>query len=152
MPSRFVLAVAAVLALAPLAPTAVVVVANFTAADVTFTVAAPAESRPVTVAGPADLTFPTIAEAKTVRVEPYNAYVLVPDPQAGRLLQGLELPGQPPERDARPEADPAPRDPVKVRVTLLVDDAEPRTDALWQATVRKRFDEAAAVIEAHSTV
>src|SRR5437763_1378172 len=86
MPSRFVLAVAAVLALAPPAPAAVVVVANFTAADVTFTVAepggrpravklAPGEARPVTVAGPADLTFPTIAEAKTVRVEPYHAYV-----------------------------------------------------------------------------
>jgi hypothetical protein len=163
MPSRFALAVAAVLAVAPPCPAAVVVVANFTAADVSFTVAepggktravklAPGEARPFAVAGPADLTFPTTADTRTLRVEPYNAYVFTPDPQAGRRLQGVELPGQPPERDTRPEADPAPRDPVKIRVTLLVDDADPRTDALWQAAVRKRFDEAAAVIEAHSTI
>jgi len=163
MSPRFALAVVTVLALALPAPAAVVVVANFTAADVTLAVAepggkpravklAPGEARPVAVAGPADLTFPTTGGPRAVRVEPYNAYVLVPDPQAGRRLEGVELPGRPPERDLRPEANPAPRDPVKVRVTLLVDDADPRTDALWQATVRKRFDEAAAVIEAHATV
>lgn len=163
MPSRFVLAIAAVLAAAPVAPAGVVVVANFTAADVAFTVAdpggkpqsvklIPGESRPVTVAGPADISFPTTGGPKQLRVEPYHAYVFIPDPQAGRRLEGIEMPGAPPERDARPEVNPAPRDPVKVRVTLLVDDADPRTDALWQATVRKRFDDAAAVIEAHSTV
>ena len=42
--------------------------------------------------------------------------------------------------------------PVKVPVTLLVDDCDPRADALWQADLRKRFDEAAAVIEKASGI
>jgi hypothetical protein len=161
MPSRFALAVVAILAVAPICPAAVVVVGNLTAADVTLTVTEPGgkpqtvtlatgESRPVTVAGPATLTFRTTAGPQERQVEPYNAYVLGHDPKAGVALHGIELPGKPPERDARPEADPAPREPVKVRITLLVDDADPRADRLWQTTVRKRFDEAAALIEAHA--
>jgi hypothetical protein len=163
MPSRFALAVATVLVVAPFCPAAVVVIANLTAADVSFTVTepggkpqtvklTPGDARPITIAGPADLAFPTITDTQTLRVDPYNAYVFVPDPHAGRRLQGVELPGQPPERDTRPEANPAPRDPVTIRVTLLVDDADPRTNELWQTTVRKRFDEAAAVVEAHSSI
>jgi hypothetical protein len=161
--TRSALVLAVVFAVAPFCSAGVVVVANLTAGDVSFTVAEPGgkpqtvklatgESRPVTVAGPADLGFRAGAQAKTVRVEPYNAYVFIPDEKVGLRLEGIELPGDPPERDARREENPAPRDPVKVRVTLLVDDADPRTDRLWQATVRKRFDEAAAVIEAHSTI
>ena len=98
---RFPLALVLTLAVTSPAPAAVVVVANFTPAEIAFTVADPG--------------------------------------------------GKPPERDARPEANPAPRTPVKVRVTLLVDDADPRADRLWQAAVRKRLDDAAAVIEATST-
>lgn len=163
MPSRFALAVLVALLAAPLSPAAVVVLANHTAADVTFTVAepggqpqllklAPGEVRPVTVAGPATVAFRTPAGPQERAVEPYNAYVLFPDQKGNPDFQGIEMPGRPLERDGRPEANPAPRDPVKVRVTLLVDDADPRADSLWQATVRKRFDEAAAVIEAHAAV
>jgi hypothetical protein len=65
-------------------------------------------------------------------------------------VQLIEMPGKPPERDARPELNPLPRDPVKIPVTLLVDDAEPRTDELWHAEVRKRFDDAARVLEAQT--
>lgn len=160
---RLLLAMSAVLGLASTAPAAVVVVANFTPADLTIAVTeperkpqtiklSPAQIAPVRVTGPADITYPARPAKATFRLDPYNAYVLLPDEKAGCRLEGLELPGHPPERDARPELNPPPPEPVKVPVTLLVDDADPRADKLWQETLRKRFDAAAAVVEAHSGV
>jgi hypothetical protein len=160
---RFSLGVLVVCTLAPAAPAAIVVVANLTANEVTFTVAepggkpqqlklAPLQTAPVRVTGPADLTFAVKTGNATFRIDPYNAYVFIHDPAAGRWLEGVELPGNPPERDARPELNPPPPEPVKIPVTLLVDDADPRAEKGWQEAVRKRFDEAAAAIEAHSGV
>ncbi|MBX9624330.1 MAG: hypothetical protein K2X82_11025, partial [Gemmataceae bacterium] len=160
---RLLLAAGLVAAAAPPAPAGVVVLANFTSAPVTVTVAEPGQKpRPVALAasqvarvvvrGPADLLYPAKPAEVRARVDPYHAYVLVPDEAAGRRLEGVELPGKPPERDARPEADAPPAAPVEVRVKLLVDDADPRADALWQKTLKARLTEAAAVVEAHSGV
>src|SRR5205085_2480374 len=80
----------------------------------------------------------------------YHAYVFMPDKKAERRLEGIAMPGDPPPSDAKPDPTPPSKEPVKILITLLVDDADPRADALWQRTLRKRFDEAAAVIEAHA--
>ncbi|MBN9520423.1 hypothetical protein J0H58_18160 [bacterium] len=151
------------LAAAPVAHAAVVVVANFTPAEVTVTVTepdrpkqmvtlAPAQVAPVTVAGPALLILPATPQHLSFHIDPYNAYVILPDPQTGRRLEGVELPGMPPERDARPELNPVPRDVRKVPVTLFVDEIDPRADDLWQGLLRKRLTDASAVIEAHCGV
>lgn len=142
---------------------AVVVIANYTDGEVAFQLAEPGAKAkphklpsnhvaPFFVAGPADLTFTPNGKPTTLRLDLYNAYAFLPDGDGGFVLEGLELPGDPLDRDARPEVNPAPRDPPKVPVTLLVDDADPRADQAWQAALRKRFDEAAAVIEAGAGV
>ena len=159
------LAPLALVFLAPLpARAAVVVIGNYTASDVAFSLAEPdAKGRPhkllenhvapFSVNGPADFTFTTNGRAITLRLDPYHAYMFLPDRVAGLRLDAIEMPGEPLDRDARPELNPVPRDPpVKVPVTLLVDDCDPRADALWQADLRKRFDEAAAVIEKASGI
>ena len=160
---RFWLGLVLALGTAPAAPAAVVVLANFTPADLTVTVAetdrkpqtltlARAQVVPVTVTGPSVVTLPTKPAATRLGLDPYHAYVVLPDPAAGVRLEGIELPGDGPERDARQELNPAPRVPVKIPVTLMVDDADPRADALWQATIRARFEEAAVVVAAHAGV
>jgi hypothetical protein len=144
---------------APPARAAVVVVANYTTATIDFTAAEPG-AKParehsvrsnhvlsVHVTGPADLTFRTAGRDTPHRVEPYNAYAFLPDAKAGVRLEGLELPGEPLPRDGKPELNPAARRPVKVPVTLLVDDAEPRAEALWKKELRARFDAVAAALE-----
>ena len=136
------------------------VVANYTPQDITFTVAEPGEKSrthplpayhvlPIPINGPADLKLQLEGKKPipSMRVDLANAYVLIPDQAAGLRIEGLELPGKPPERDSRPELNPIPRKPVKIPVTLLVDDVDPRTDKLWQAEVRTRFDTAAEILE-----
>ena len=143
---------------------AVIVLTNFTPADLTVVVTeperkpqritlTPAQVAPVRVTGPVDVTFPTKpGPTSTFRLDVYNAYVFLPDPKTGIRLEGVELPGDPPFGDSRPEAKSAPPGPVKIPVTLMVDDADPRADELWHATIRKRLEAASAVIEAHAGV
>ena len=108
---------------------------------------------PVYVTGPADISFTANGRATKLRLDPYHAYIFIPDQKTGLRLEGLELPGEMLERDTRAELNPIPRDPpVKVPVTLLVDDCDPRADKFWQAELRKRFDEAAEVIEKASGI
>ncbi len=138
---------------------AVIVVGNYTDATIPFTLAEPnAKARDhklnenevaaLFVSGPADLTFTAKGKQHVLRLDPYNAYVLLPDKGAGVRLEGLELPGNALERDTLPELNPVKRDPVvKVPVTLFVDDAEPRAEALWKKELRARFDEIAAALE-----
>jgi hypothetical protein len=142
---------------------AVVVVANYTGQKVSFTLSEPGqkpqtvelastEVSPFRVTGPANIAFVSGSKPTTLRLDPYHAYVFVPDEKSGLRLEGIQMPGQAPERDARPELNPAPPGPVKVPVTLLVDDADPRTDAGWQKAIRARFESAAEVVEKHSGV
>jgi hypothetical protein len=142
----------------------VIVVGNYTRAEIAFSIAEPdAKAREhklpansvasVFVSGPADLTFSAKGKATKLQLDPYTAYVFLPDEAVGVRLEGLEMPGKPLERDARPELNPAPRDPsVKVPVTLLVDDAEVRAEKRWQQDLRDRFDEAARAIEKSSGI
>jgi hypothetical protein len=140
------------------ASAASIAIANYTMEDVAFTVAETGEKPrahsipahhvlPIPISGPADLKLSFEGKASAFRVEPYNAYVLVPDKAAGVRIEGLELPGQAPDADAKPERNPVPRAPVNIPVKLLVDDVDPRADALWQGEVRKRFENAAAILE-----
>jgi hypothetical protein len=138
---------------------AVVVIGNYTSETVAFRIAEPgAKARehklpenhvvPIYVTGPADITFTINDRSTTLRLDPYNAYAFLPDRAMRVRLDALELPGEPLERDGRAELNPVPRDPpVKVPVTLLVDDCDPRADKLWRTELRKRFDEAAEAIE-----
>ena len=157
---RRLLTVVAACALAPATRAAVVVVANYTPEPVTVTVTepdrpkqsvtlAPAQVAPVGVTGPSLLILPAAPQHLSFNLDPYNAYVLLPDRQTGRRREGVELPGMPPERDSRPELNPVPRDVQKVPVTLLVDDADPRAEQLWRDTLTKRLAAASAVFEAH---
>lgn len=158
------LALVVLFALSSPGPAAVIVVGNYTTGELSFTITVPGEKSrkhtlpahqvlPVTLTGPADLTTTTTAgKPLTVRVEPYNAYVFLPDRNAGLAIEMLELPGQAPERDNRAELNPQPRDPVKLPVTLLVDDADPRAVMVWQTDIHKRFNEASATLEAQTGI
>ncbi len=148
-----------VLCAAPAGRGAVVVIGNYTPDPVAFTVAEPnAKAREHTLAanhvaavyvtGPAVVTFVANGKETKWRLDPYNAYAFLPAARTGVRLEGIELPGAAPERDARPELNPVPRDPpVKVPVTLCVDDTDPRAERLWQKDLRARLDEAGAALE-----
>ena len=157
----FLVALLATLASVLDATASVIVVANYTTDDVTITVTEPGAKAqektipayhviPIAITGPADLKLPASGHNAVVRVDLAHAYALIPDRAKGLRIECLEMPGQPPERDARPELNPIPRTPVRIPVTLLVDDVDPRTDPLWQAEIRKRFDAAAAILEAQT--
>lgn len=138
---------------------AVIVVGNYTTETVAFSIAEPGTKArdielpsnhvgPVYVTGPADLAYTAKGKATKLRLDPYTAYIFLPDDDTGIRLDGLEMPGKALERDERPELNPVPRDPVvKVPVTLCVDDTDPRAEQLWQKELRARFDEAAAALE-----
>jgi len=155
---RLLLAVAAC-AVGPAAKAGVVVVANFTPAEVTLTLTEPgrekqtitlqpAQVAPIGVGGPAVLVVPATPQHLAYDLDPYNAYVIFPDAQTGRRLEGVELPGMPPDQDTKPGGAPK-RDPVRVPVTLMVDDADPRAEVLWKDVLGKRLAAASAVFEAH---
>ncbi len=161
--SRCILALLFLIALPAVSKSAVVVVANYTAKEVSFTLVEPGqkprtvslastEVAPLRVTGPVDVTFTAGSKKATLRLDPYHAYVFVPDEKTSLRLEGVEMPGQPLERDARPELNPPPPEPVKVPVTLLVDVADPRADEGWQKTLRARFQAASEVIEKHSGI
>lgn len=156
---RLLVPLLVLLAAPPQVRAAVIVIGNYTDGPVTFRIAEPnAKARehtlasnhviPMFVPGPVDVTFTAKGRAVELRLDAYNAYLFIPDPAAGFRLEGVALPGDALERDARAELNPVPRDPpVKVPVTVLVDDADPRADKRWRADLTARFDEAAAVIE-----
>jgi len=151
------------LAVCPIpARAAVIVIANYTPTDAEFTLVEvggkprthtlPAyQVAPFVVAGPADLAATTApgGAKQPLRVDPYHAYAFIPD-RSGLRVELLELPGATPERDTRPELNAPDRKRVKIPVTLLVDDIDPRADALWHAETRKRFEAASGILEAQT--
>lgn len=159
---RRLLLTLAACAIGPAANAGVVVVTNFTPDNVTLTLTEPgrekqsitlrpAQVAPVGVGGPAVLVVPAAPLHLAYHVDPYNAYVIFPDAKTGRRLEGVELPGMPLEQDTKP-GGAAKRDVVRVPVTLLVDDADPRAEALWKDLLGKRLAAASAVFEAHCGV
>ncbi len=160
---RIALGILATLLLAPPTFGAVFAVGNFTEKPIEFTVkeadrpvqtlTIPAfQVLPVTVAGPCELSAPGPRGQRAYLIDPYNAYGFLPDPAGGVFLEGVNLPGEALERDRKPEANFAPPERLKIPVTLLLDDSDQRVDALWQAEVKERFLEAAALIEAACSV
>ena len=146
------------------APAAVIIVANQTSTEVALTIAEPGEKgrrhtiaarhvQPVTL-WPAELTSP-LGKWEKIRVDPYRAYVFLAD-ESGRVrVEGIELPGRSSDgavatAKKSPKRDAVKRDPVKIPVTLMVDDVDPRTPTRWQADVRKRFNAAAEILEAQT--
>ena len=134
--TRIVLTVIAALAFTGHCLAGVIVVANYTPESVALIVTEPGgKPRPVAIAaynvvpitinGPAELKLPGDGKNRVVGVDPANAYVLIPDRATGVRIEGIQLPGPPPEANPRPEANPKPRTPVVIPVTLLVDDADP---------------------------
>jgi hypothetical protein len=165
MRTRLLAPLAAVLLAAAPGRAAVTVLVNYTDDPISFSVAEPGEKArahkiasnavlPVFVTGPAALTFtPPKGKPASYEIEPYTAFMFLADPDAGVRLEGIEMPGDPLERDKRPELNPVPRDvPTKIPVTLLVDDADLRGEKGWQKQLRARFDEAAAAIEASTGI
>ncbi len=139
----------------------VVVLGNYTPAEVSFTLAAAKEQprkftipafhvMPYSLNGPGELVLVAGQKPQPYHIEPHHAYVLIPDRMNPVRLEALELPGKAPERDNRPELNPMPRAVVSIPVTLLVDDVDPRTDRVWQGEVRKRFETAAEILEAQT--
>jgi len=159
-------AIALTLALAFGAPAsgAVVVIGNYTDKPVSFTVAEPKakarehtlganDVRPFFVAGPAVLTFAPKGKPLALELDPFAPYAFVPDRAEGVRFESLELPGMPLPADAKPDPNAAnPRGPLKIAVTLYVDDAETRAERLWQGALRERFTEAATAIERASGI
>jgi len=142
-------------------PAGVIVVGNYSAERIHLVIAVPNQPTrnhvvppyqvlPIDLTGPATLSLTVGGTLETIHVEPYHAYVAIPKPGGGLSVEQLEMPGQPPERDLRPELNPRPRQPVKVPVVLLVDDADPRAEAVWQADTRKRLTEANTVLESQT--
>src|SRR4051794_15222927 len=67
-------------------------------------------------------------------------------------LHGGEHAGKSVALDDVPEGGPAAGAPLKIPVRLLTDDADRRTRPVWEAALRKRFDEAAKVVAAHAPI
>jgi hypothetical protein len=139
----------------------VIVLGNYSEKEITFSInepdkpprkhiLLPHQVLPYQLTAPATLALTSSGTLETYHVEPYHAYVVIPT-NAGRLgLQQLELPGQPPERDLRAELNPRPRKPVVIPVVVLVDDADPRAETIWQAETRQRIEAASVILEAQS--
>lgn len=143
---------------------AIIVIGNYTLESVPLTFTGPDQKSytvtlasfqlaPVPVAGGVDVSFPTRGEAVKLRLDPFHAYVLMVDQKKGIRLEGIQLVGEPLPEDLKPGEGPPPKlAPVKIPVTLYVDDADPRTERIWKPELRKRFDEAADTIERHSGI
>ncbi len=145
-------------------PAAVFVVGNYTLQPVALNVAEPGakprevrlepfQLTPIIITGPAEVNFANRKGPARYRVLPYMPYVLQIDDKEGVILQGIELPGEALPEDGKASDGPPPKsEPYKYPVTLYVDDQDPRTDRVWQADLRRRFDEAANVVEKHSGI
>lgn len=161
---RWVFIGVGIILLPRLSSAAVLVLGNYTPQSITLTVAdtseqqrsitlAPFQLAPVAVAGAVDVSFTNRTGGVKHRLEPYNAYVFLVDEKQGVRLEGIALPGEPLGEDSRlSESAPPPTPPYEYPVTLYVDDSDPRTDRLWQAQLRQRFQEAADVIEKQSGI
>lgn len=147
-----------VFALAGSASAAVVVVGNGSNEPLAFTLAAdggkpaehtlaPGEARPFPCDKTASLAMGT---EKPFTLEAYTAYVFTNRNDKAELA-GIQLEGQAPPAGALPTAATSAK-AIAIPVTLLVDDSERRTRAAWEPVLKKRFAQAAAIVESHTGV
>lgn len=110
---RWLFALGLNLGLVSLAPAAVVVLGNFTPDEITCTITefekkpqtivlAKAQVLPIAVSGPCEVTFTAKPANASLRLDPYHAYVFLPDKKAERKLEGIFMPGDSPPEDGRP--------------------------------------------------
>lgn len=138
------------------ATAAVVCVQNRTGTDITFAVTHGADQRRVVTLAPGDAAAVPVGREPTLvvtrdnknevfKLDPYSAYLFVPKGNSFDF-QGVKLAGELPKPDDVPAA-PVARKPIRVPVTLLVDDRDGRVRAVWEKTLRERFAAAAAPFE-----
>lgn len=158
--TRTVLLLGAWLAAAPPAlHAAVIVLANRTPQEVSFTLTAPGEAgqdyklaphdlMSVPAAGGLQISFAVKGDRRAHQLDTDTAYYF------GASDDGPELKGiGPPRRDepapARPGKPAAARtkEPLKIAVKILVDQAEPLTQEGWEPRLRKRVAAASAILE-----
>ena len=141
---------------APLAHAAVVVLSNATGepvnckvtlgADEPFAVQlAVGESKPITCGRTLEVSFAAADGPKRLKLDPYTCYLFVSKKKAGLELMAIDLAGKSPGDKDVPHAIPQVK-PLKVRVKLLVDDAERRTRPVWSAALKKRLGEASEIM------
>ncbi len=88
---------------------------------------------------------------QNLSLQPYMAYLFVTKPKKGLELMTADLLGKSPgDKDVPLEVPAIKR--VKIPVKVLVDDSDRRTKTVWAATLRKRFDEANAIMKAQAGV
>ncbi len=149
---------AILLILAHVASAAVVVVGNGSNEPLTFTLAAdggkptdyklePGESRPFPCDKTASLTMGT---EKPLALEAYTAYVFT-NRNGKAELAGIQLESQAPPAGTLPSAAQTAKT-WTIPVSLLVDDSERRTRAAWEPVLKRRFAQAAAIVESHTGV
>jgi hypothetical protein len=142
----------------PFGRAGVVVLANRTARDLTFTAAGTSQQ---TVAsfdqavlytdGSMTVSFSTGKQRKTYRVEPDSAYFFADLPGGDVALSGIGEAGSNRPADATgAKGDgvllkPPPLETIQVRI--FVDEEEPATQAVWEVRLRKRIAAASAVLE-----
>lgn len=109
------------------------------------------ESRPITCARGAEITFAANDGAKRLRLDAYTPYLFVSKKKTGLELMTIELVGKSPGEKDIPTTIPSLK-PLRIPVKLLVDDADPRTKAVWTATLQKRFEQARDIVKAQTGV
>lgn len=139
---------------------AVVVLANGASEAMPFTLAPDAgkpiesqlavgESKAFPCDKEASIAFGPKEQPTTLKLEAYSVYVFT-NRNKSLELTGIALEGQSPA-GALPKAELSAKVPA-VSVTLLADDSERRTRAVWEPILKKRFAQAAAIVEAHAGV
>jgi hypothetical protein len=140
---------------------AVVVIANRTPAPVSLAVEvdgappttlplAPGDSRPVFARTGVTVRIPNGGSTEEFRLQPNAAYYVGVDPTRPALvLQQIGLNESTP--NAWPPARPLAESPDAgvITVKILADDDEVRLRRVWEAAIRKRIDEASAVLDEH---
>ena len=110
----------------------------------------PGESRPFPSGKTLDIVYPSEGKPTPVKLNAYSAYVFIAK-KAVIDLRGIELAGTAPAvgETLDPIVDAS---ELTVSVKIYVDETERRTKKTWQAAQRKRFDQAAEILKAHTGV
>jgi len=108
------------------------------------------ESRPYSSGKTLDLVYQSEGKATPVKLNAYAAYVFVAK-KAALDLRGIELAGAAPAVGDSPDSVTMAAE-LTVNVKIYVDETERRTRKTWQAAQRKRFEQAAEILKAHTGV
>ncbi len=108
------------------------------------------ESRPYPSGKTLDLIYTSDGKATPVKLNAYAAYVFVAK-KAALDLRGIELAGTAPAVGDSPDVV-AVASELTVNVKIYVDETERRTLKTWHTAQRKRFDQAAEILKAHTGV